>query len=98
MKRFFHVKGDTNSVLCTFNSPAEEGNSLYSLLPEHMKAFMAGCVQAIQAEEIEAEGTGRFSVILNQGQVELALSRFYKRCDGPELVREVVHAAKELLR
>ncbi len=54
-----------------------EGKVIYNLLTPHMQQFMGRCIGAIKKTGIKAQGTGQFSILLVDKQVELPLEPFY---------------------
>jgi len=73
-----------------------DGEVVLNILTPHMQQFLGRCVGAIKKAGIKAKGSGQFSVLLNDGQHEIHLTRFYKPEDDPELIQAVVGEARRL--
>jgi hypothetical protein len=76
---------------------SHDGKVIYNMLTPHMQQFLGRCIGAIKKVGITAKGTGQFSIVLGDTQIELPLEQFYKPSDDPTIIDSVVAKAKELV-
>src|SRR5436190_9580806 len=70
-----------------------DGKVVYNMLTPHMQQFMGRCVGAIKSVGVAAKGTGQFSVLVGEQQIELRLEKFYSPSSDPTLIDQVVAEA-----
>jgi hypothetical protein len=78
-----------------------DGKVVYNALDPFMQQFMGRCIGAIKKAGMKAKGSGQFSVLLGDSEVELILDEFWLEFsaikDDAVFVR-VVSAAKAVVK